>query len=102
MNTRYETDYGIFEWDSEKSAINLRKHGLDFYAATEVFRDERAVIRHDVSHSAEEERFKIVGCVRGFRIAAIIFTDRKNITRIISARKATSAEEHDYERHFKN
>lgn len=102
MNIRYETEYGVFEWDSKKSAINLCKHGLDFYAAAEVFRDERAVIRHDAGHSAREERFKIVGCVRGFRIAAIIFTDRNNITRIISARKATSAEVHDYERYIKN
>ena len=102
MNIRHETEYGIFEWNSEKNAINLRKHGLDFYAASEVFRDEYAVVRHDVSHSTEEDRFKIVGCVRGFRIAVVIFTDRNNITRIISARKATNAEVHDYERFFKN
>lgn len=100
MDTRYETQYGIFEWDSEKNAANLRKHGMDFYTAAEVFRDERAVIRHDTSHSFEEERFKIVGSVHGICITAVIFTDRNEVTRIISARKATSTEVHDYERNF--
>lgn len=102
MDTRYETLYGIFEWDNEKNAINLRKHNLDFYAAAEVFRDECAVIQHDTNHSEEEERFKIVGYARGILIVAVIFTDRGNVTRIISARKATKKEVHYYERRFKN
>ena len=102
MNVRHATAYGVFEWDSEKNAANLRKHHMDFIAAVEVFCDERAVIRHDVNHSGQEDRFKIVGRVRGVRIAAIIFTDRRAVTRIISARKATSAEVYDYERQFRN
>lgn len=102
MNVHHETAYGVFEWDHNKDAANLRKHGLDFLAAAEIFCDERALIRHDASHSGQEERFKIVGRVQAFRVITVIFTDRHNVTRLISARKATSEEVRDYERHFQN
>ena len=102
MKVTHTTPYGTFEWDSNKNVWNIQKHGIDFRDAVEVFSDERAVLRYDVAHSEEEERFLIVGMLRGVIITAIVFTDRGNITRLISARKATQEEVLDYEQNYRN
>lgn len=91
-----------FEWDSNKNAWNIQKHEIDFLDAIEVFSDERAVLRYDIAHSGDEERFLVVGMMRGIVVTAIVFTDRGDITRLISARKATREEELDYERNYRN
>jgi uncharacterized DUF497 family protein len=40
-----------FEWDDEKAAANVRKHGIGFEEAKSVFRDERAKLIGDPDHS---------------------------------------------------
>ncbi len=97
MDIRYSTEFGIFEWDSDKNDVNLQKHKINFYDAVNVFADDYAVIYHDPVHSLVEERFKIVGRIGGFRISAVFFTDREEIIRIIPARKATKSEIKEYE-----
>lgn len=100
MDVRYSTDFGIFEWDSDKNESNLQKHKIDFYNAVNVFADDYAVIYHDPEHSIVEDRYKIIGCIAGFRISAVFFTDRDEIIRIISARKATKSEIKEYEQNL--
>src|SRR5215210_6413702 len=39
MNTIFELQDLEFEWDAEKYAVNLRKHGVKFEEAAEVFFD---------------------------------------------------------------
>lgn len=87
---------------AKKNDRNIRKHKIDFQDAIAVFSDTHAYIRHDVEHSAREDRFKIVGIISATRIAAVFFTERLEITRIISARKATNKEITDYGQDFSN
>ena len=89
-----------FEWDTEKNEVNLKKHGVDFTEAETVFEDERAVTVYDEEHSAGEDRFKIIGISRKLRELAVChcFRSDDEVTRIISARRATKNESKLYER----
>lgn len=80
-----------FEWDDEKEAINIRKHGVSFSEAMQAFEDENAVELYDVAHSDDEIRFQILGAANR-RLLFVAFTERSSKTRIISAREAESKE----------
>jgi uncharacterized protein len=87
-----------FEWDKDKAAANLKKHGITFDEAGTVFADPLAVIFDDQKHSLEETREIIVGHSVASRLLLVSFTERgKDLVRIISARKATKRERKDYE-----
>lgn len=84
----------VFEWDDEKNQINLRKHGLDFIDAAQVFFDENRIERRDEFHSDGEDRWQVIGMVDD--ILFVIYTERGEYTRLISARKATAIERRKY------
>ena len=84
-----------FEWDENKNEINKIKHGISFETAALAFEDENRVELFDKFHSTlEEERFILIGKVKG--ILTVIFTERKEKVRIISARIANSIEKEIY------
>ena len=83
-----------FEWDDEKAAENLRKHGVAFQDAVRVFSDPYCKILFDVDHSEYEDRYNAIGKVH--EILFVVYTERKECTRIISAREATSREKRWY------
>ena len=87
-----------FEWDPSKAAANLRKHRVSFEDAQSVFSDERARLIDDPDHSDDEERFVLLGLSSTLRLLVVAHCYRSagNVIRIISARKATADEEHDY------
>lgn len=86
-----------FEWDDQKNAINRRKHGIDFETAALIFDDENLLIRPDSKHSDDEPRYFAIGMVNKVYCAlAVIFTERTDAIRIISARKATKKEAAEY------
>ena len=87
-----------FEWDDEKYKINIKKHGIRFETAANVFLDDNALYYSDDEHSGGEERFKIVGMVE--KVLAVIYTERGEKNRIISARHATKKERRDYDGQF--
>jgi len=89
-----------FEWDPDKNEINFKKHGVNFEEAETVFEDERAVTIYDESHSDNEDRFKIIGISRKLRELTVCHCYRNGdeVTRIISARRATKNESKLYER----
>ena len=86
-----------FEWDPEKAANNLRKHGISFVEAATVFFDALSVTIPDPSHSTEEDRFVITGVSNRQRILVVVHADRGDRIRIISARLASSSERKKYE-----
>jgi uncharacterized protein len=86
-----------FEWDPKKAASNLAKHEVSFEEAATVFGDPRGRIRFDPRHSGEEERFVLLGLSRNRRLLAVMYADRGEAVRIISARAATRSERRDYE-----
>lgn len=74
-----------FEWDDFKNIMNIRKHGISFEEASEVFFNyPYRVYRHD---RHREKRFVVKGRIfSGERVSVIVTIRGKNI-RIISARR---------------
>ena len=87
----------LFEWDGAKAAANLKKHGVSFEEATSVFGDPLALNIPDPSHSEDEERFLLLGLSDQQRLLVVAYAERRDRTRLISARQATRRERHDYE-----
>lgn len=86
-----------FEWDTNKAARNLAKHGVSFSEAATIFGDPLAITFADSDQSAVEDHFLTFGHSAEGRLLAVSHTDREELTRIISARRATRAERRIYE-----
>ena len=86
-------DY-IVEWDDNKAEINWKKHRIHFEDAALVFLDDNRIDEFDELHSDYEDRVKTIGLVD--KILAVIYTERGEKYRIISARQADKKEESDY------
>jgi hypothetical protein len=86
-----------FEWDPRKAAINAQKHGVTFDEAPTVFADPFGRIVDDPRHSRGEARFVLLGHSESDRLLAVMFTERGDRIRLISARRATRRERQDYE-----
>jgi hypothetical protein len=86
-----------FEWDAEKAATNIVKHGVSFAEAMTVFGDPAEIMIADPDHSEEELRFLSIGCSTTGRLLVVAYTERERRTRIISAREATAKERKQYE-----
>ena len=80
----------VFEWDETKNAINKAKHGISFETAAYVFEDPYYIEMYDIDHSTEEDRFIASGMVG--KVLFVVFTERKESIRLLSARYATEAE----------
>lgn len=84
-----------FVWDSSKNEANIKKHGIAFEDAVHVFEDIHMLEVFDEKHSTpEEERWKAIGMVR--RVLCVIYTERTDKIRIISARIASPEERNEY------
>lgn len=89
-----EIDGRLIEWDDNKAAINIQKHHLSFTTAAKVFLDEYRYTMIDELHSNDELRYKTIGRVG--KVLVVIYTERGDATRIISARKANKDERSEY------
>ena len=85
-----------FEWDSTKNELNKAKHNVSFEMAESVFDDKNAVYLYDEVHSANEDRFVVIGKEDTLRMEITVchcYKDKsEEVIRIISARKATKKE----------
>ena len=86
-----------FEWDARKAALNKNKHGVLFEEASTVFGDPLSLTIEDPLHSIGEERFILIGKSNRQRMIVVVYAERGNKIRIISARLATSCEKKTYE-----
>ena len=84
----------VVEWDDNKNEINYKKHGIYFEDAAWIFLDENRIEEFDELHSDFEDRIKVIGRVG--KILAVIYTERGENYRIISARYATKKEIDNY------
>ena len=87
----------ILEWDPEKAATNLAKHGVDFHEAGTVLDDPLSSTFLDPAYSLEEQRYITIGSALSGRILVVAHTDRGEAVRLISARPATPSERRFYE-----
>ncbi len=83
-----------FIWDQNNNLANIKKHGISFEEAENVFFDDNARLIPDPEHSISEERFIILGVTNKLRFLVVVHTYKEddNVIRIISARKATKTE----------
>jgi uncharacterized DUF497 family protein len=86
-----------FEWDPQKAAKNLRKHKVSFTEAATVFGDPLSISVPDPDHSADEDRYIIVGLSNRHRLLMVAFAERGDCIRIISARELIRSERKAYE-----
>lgn len=81
-------------WDEGKNLINARKHGISLEEVSQIF--ENAATLYEPSWcEADEERAVAVGFV-GLKLVKVVFVERGEYIRIISARKCTRWEERYY------
>jgi hypothetical protein len=86
-----------FEWDLEKAEQNLKKHDVPFEEAATVLGDPLSLTIDDPLHSEQEDRFVTIGLSFSRRLLVVVYTDREDHIRIISARAATARERKVYE-----
>ena len=86
---------GRFIWNRLKAEANLKKHGITFESATDIFDDPFYIEEYDEGNSVSEDRYNIVGFAKGLYIT-VSFTIRDNLMRIFSAREADNEEEGAY------
>jgi hypothetical protein len=80
-----------FAWDDEKAAENYAKHGVSFEFAKLAFEDLLAVERIDDRHDYGEQRFILIGMARAV-VLFVVYVEREERIRLISARRATTKE----------
>jgi uncharacterized DUF497 family protein len=87
----------LFEFDLEKALRNASRHGVSFAEAQTAFLDPLALEVPDPEHSMQEERLLLIGRTIHQRLLVVVFTERGDSIRIISAREATLRERRIYE-----
>ena len=87
------------EWDDQKNEINKEKHGISFLTAAYVFADENRIELYDEAHSVDEDRYAVIGYVE--KLLFVVYTEREEVIRLISARIATKEEEELYNEYNK-
>ena len=89
-----------FDWDPNKAASTLRKHGVSFQTAVLVFADPNALVMQNRVENGEE-RWQAIGVVEGLFMLVVAHTVREQdgieVIRIISARRANRREKRRYE-----
>ncbi len=86
-----------FEWHNKKALLNKRKHRITFEEASTVFEDSLSLTIPDPAHSVCEDRFITIGTSARNRLIVVVHTDRYDVIRIISARRAVRNERKQYE-----
>ena len=84
-----------FEWDEEKAAANVAKHGIRFDYAARVFLDPYRIEMPDDREEYGEVRYKTIGMVDN-RVLVVVYTIRNGHIRLISARRAEQYEQRQY------
>jgi len=87
-----------FEWDEKKARSNLAKHDVSFEEATTTFGDPNSLTIPDPAHSQSEDRFIIMGSSIRQKILVVVYTERGDNVRIITARHAGRNERKTYEK----
>lgn len=88
------------EWDDKKNEINKQKHGISFETAALVFADKDRIEYYDTKHSVDEDRFVVLGLVG--KVLYVVYTEREDASRLISARTATPTERRVYYGDYEN
>ena len=83
-----------FEWQPEKELDNIQKHKISFSDAVQVWNDHFRMERYDDDSSNEEDRWQTMGFFND--VLFVVYAERGDVTRIISARVAEPFERRIY------
>ncbi len=84
----------MITWEERKRRTNLKKHGLDFIDAEEVFEGVTYTYEDDRFHYGEQ-RFVTLGLLRG-NVVSLVHTEEGDRIHVISMRKVTRREREIY------
>ena len=90
-----------FDWDKHNAGKIWKKHHVHFAEAEEVFYDENIKVLPDEDHSEQEQRYRALGKTRLGRYLFVVFTRRKNLIRVVSARDMHRKERRTYHEEIK-
>ena len=85
-----------FQWDKGNSEKNCERHKVTRNECEQVFFNIPLIIADDKRHSDDEKRWYLLGQTDSSRFLFIVFTIRKNLIRVISARDMNKKEKDDY------
>jgi uncharacterized DUF497 family protein len=88
-----------FDWDDANTHKNWERHQVTPEEAEDVFFHEPLVVRSDIGHSKTEKRYFALGQTSVGRRLFIVFTVRRKLIRVISARDMNRNETGAYERY---
>lgn len=94
---RIKKDVWEFDWDKGNIEKN-KKHDVKDKETEEPFFDEEKILYKDTLHSKKEERFILIGRTKKGRLLYIVFTERGEKVRVISARNINKKEVAMYEK----
>ncbi len=86
-----------FQWDDGNRDKNLEKHGISDPECEELFFNDPLIVGVDEEHSQDEPRGYALGRTSAGRNLFIVFTVRRHLVRVISAREMTRAERRRYD-----
>ena len=90
-------DFIGFQWDQGNIDKNLTKHDVTNWECEQVFFNRPLLVLDDPKHSASEKRWAAFGKTDAERFLVVIFTKRKHLVRIISARDMNRRERKFYD-----
>ena len=88
-----------FDWDKENSDKIWRKHKVSPFECEQIFFNQPLVVAPDEAHSHSEHRFFVLGRTDAARLLFLVFTARKHLVRVISARDMSRSEKEAYKNH---
>ena len=75
-----------FQWDKGNIDKNLIKHNVENWECEQVFYNKPLLILDDPEHSLSEKRWAAFGKTDAGRLLVVIFTNRRKLLRVVSAR----------------
>ena len=90
-----------FQWDKGNVDKNWLKHQVLHIECEQIFFNEPLIVADDLKHSEKEKRWFALGRTETDRKLFLVFTIRKNLIRIISARDMNKKEKRKYDEEIK-
>ncbi len=84
------------EWDADKAAQNLKKHGVSFEDAELIFYDVGRIEAYDGREDYGEDRWATIGLAHSAVLYVVYTVRHEDTIRFISARKANADERKQY------
>lgn len=81
-----------FEWDNGNDTKNWDRHEVTNEECEQVFFNHPLLLLFDRRHSVHEERYYAYGKTDADRFLLVVFTPRRDLIRIVSARDMTARE----------